>query len=139
MAITVQALQADGTWAVRNAFITENKLVGASSLRAADLESKARRLLGQWQSTSQDGKQLRVHNSANDPAPAKRPNKFQGFAIAETADGFSWQHGGYHDTLADCQAEIVDHNSDLRSDENIYGLASIQQSIQEDIARKAGA
>jgi hypothetical protein len=38
----------------------------------------------------------------------------------------------YHDTLADCQAEIADFNSDLRSDENVHGLASIQQSIMED-------
>lgn len=66
--------------------------------------------------------------------PARQPTnfRFQGFTITQTEDGFAWQEGGYHDTLADCQAEIAKHNSDLRSDENIYGLASIRQSIMED-------
>jgi hypothetical protein len=65
--------------------------------------------------------------------------KFQGFKIEQNESGYFWQHGGYHDTLADCQAEIANHNSDLRSDENIYGLASIQQSIEEDRAKARAA
>lgn len=72
MAITLQALQPDGTWAVRNAFITENKQVVAGSLSADDLEAKARKLMGQWLATVPDGKQLRVHNSAKDSSSAPR-------------------------------------------------------------------
>lgn len=72
MAITLQALQSDGTWAVRSAFTTENAKVRAGSMKAADLEAYARSVMAQWNSTSQDRKQLRVHNSANDPTPAQR-------------------------------------------------------------------
>lgn len=71
MAITLQAQQADGTWAVRNAFIVENARVIAGSMQASDLEAKARRIMAQWQSSYPDGKQLRVHNSDRTP-PAKR-------------------------------------------------------------------
>lgn len=72
MAITLQARQPDGSWAVRNAFVTENKQVVAGSLSADDLEAKAARLMAQWQATMPDGKQLRVHNSDKDPKSAKR-------------------------------------------------------------------
>lgn len=78
MAITVQARQADGTWAVRNAFITENKAVLAGSMNAADLEAKARKLMSQWQQTMQDGRQLRVHNSDNDTKPSANTEKTYG-------------------------------------------------------------
>lgn len=72
MAITLQALQADGAWATRNAFVTENKQVVIGAMKAADLEAKARQLMAQWQATMQDGKQLRVHNSDKDPEPTAR-------------------------------------------------------------------
>lgn len=72
MAITLQARQADGTWAIRNAFVTENKQVTIGAMKAADLEAKARAVMAQWQATMQDGKPLRVHNSDNDPKPARR-------------------------------------------------------------------
>lgn len=75
MAITVQALQADGTWAVRNAFITENKQVIAGSMRAGDLEARARRVAGQWSSTMQDGRQLRVHDSDKEPKVEQKPRQ----------------------------------------------------------------
>ena len=42
MTITVQALQANGTWGVRSAFTTENAKVRAGSMTAADLEYLAR-------------------------------------------------------------------------------------------------
>lgn len=61
--------------------------------------------------------------------------KFQGFTITWSVDGFYWEGGGYHDTIEACQAEIAEHNEDMRSDENIYGLASMQQSIEEDRRR----
>ena len=75
MAITVQAQQKDGSWAVRNAFITENAAVSAGSMSAADLEAKARKVLAQWSANYPDGQQLRVHNSDNDPKPAKRTSR----------------------------------------------------------------
>ena len=72
--ITLQARQADGTWAVRNAFVNENKEVQAGSMQVADLEAKARKLMAQWQATMQDGKTLRVHNSDNDaPGRGQKP------------------------------------------------------------------
>jgi hypothetical protein len=52
-------------------------------MKASDLEAKARALLGQWRSLD-DGKQLRVHNSANDPTPAQRQRR-DANAKAETA------------------------------------------------------
>ncbi|MEN6535680.1 MAG: hypothetical protein ABFD89_18595 [Bryobacteraceae bacterium] len=74
MAITIQARQADGSWATRTAFIDDNKRVQAGSMKAEDLEWKARGLLRKWQ-TLDDGKQLRVHNSDNDPKPQfRRPS-----------------------------------------------------------------
>lgn len=75
MTITLQAKQANGTWAVRNAFTTENAKVVAGSMTADELETKARKLMAQWQATMQDGKQLRVHNSDNDPKAAARKTK----------------------------------------------------------------
>lgn len=72
MTITVQALQADGTWGVRSAFTTENAKVRAGSMTAADLEALARATMAKWQQTSCDGKQLRVHNSDNDPKPSTK-------------------------------------------------------------------
>lgn len=61
--------------------------------------------------------------------------KFEGFTIGREEGGFYWQEGGYFDTIEECQADIADWNRDLRSDENIYGLASVQQSIMEDTHR----
>jgi len=85
MAITLQALQSDGTWAVRNAFVTENKQVISGAITAADLEFKARRMMLQWQATSQDGKRLRVHNSTNDPKPEPaKPTSTRDFTKTST-------------------------------------------------------
>lgn len=72
MAITPQAQQSDGTWAVRNAFASENRDVVAGTMKAADLEALARKKMAQWQTTYHDGKALRVHNSDNDPKPSSR-------------------------------------------------------------------
>ena len=69
MAITVQAQQADGTWAVRNAFTTENAQVRSGALKVSDLEAKARRVMAQWQQTAPDARTMRVHNSDSDPKP----------------------------------------------------------------------
>ena len=60
--------------------------------------------------------------------------KFQGFYIEQSEDGFSWAEGGYFETLSECKADIARFNGDLRSDENVYGLASVQQSIEQDRA-----
>ena len=162
MAITLQAKQPDGTWAVRNAFVTENKQVVAGSLSAADLEAKARRMMAQWQATMPDGKQLRVHDSAKDPKPALRKSSdkaklhhvycdasgaaavtpdfsdaqrtFAKFCRDYPGDAVTW------DRVDDFDPELGAfgierfmqcENRALRSDENIYGLASIQQSISE--------
>lgn len=73
MAITVQALQDDGTWAVRNAFKTENAKVISGAMKAAELEADARRVMGQWSSAMPDGRQLRVHNSDKDPKAEPKP------------------------------------------------------------------
>jgi hypothetical protein len=79
MSITLQALQADCTWAVRNAFTTENAKVIGGSMKADDLETLARELMSRWNATM-PGAQLRGHNSAkahipahvrNEPAPAR--------------------------------------------------------------------
>lgn len=131
MTITVQALQADGTWAVRSAFVTENKQVQAGSLKADDLEAKARAVIAKWQATMQDGKQLRVHNSDKDPKPATRKPapKFQGVKIEQNESDFFADDLGYFDIREELEAEISRANSDLRTDENIYGLASMHQSI----------
>lgn len=74
MAITLQALQADGTWSVRNAFVTDNKMLERGLIRVDELEAKARKLMAQWQATCQDGRQLRIHNSANGPKPQAARN-----------------------------------------------------------------
>lgn len=59
--------------------------------------------------------------------------KHQGFTIhGDPQSGFYWQEGGYFDTLAECHADIEDWNTSLQTDENIYGLPSIAQSIAED-------
>ena len=55
--------------------------------------------------------------------------KFQGFLIRKDDVGYYWSHGGYFETLAECKADISAYNVDLRSDENVYGLASVQQSL----------
>jgi len=126
MAITLQALQPDGTWAVRNAFVTENKQVVAGSLSADDLEAKARRLMGQWLATVPDGKQLRVHNSAKEPTTAQR-NRSAASAKAETsarklgwmtsrerhgedAEGYGIVHPDGH-WAADWQSAVVFHDA----------------------------
>lgn len=82
MAITLQALQPDGTWAVRNAFVTENSQVRSGALSADDLEAKARKMMAQWQATMPDGKQLRVHNSDKEPSPAERKRNNQSSSAA---------------------------------------------------------
>jgi hypothetical protein len=86
MSITLQARQADGTWAVRNAFTTENAKVRSGSMSVSDLEVLARRTMSKWQATMQDGRQLRVHSSANDPAPA--PRKRPDSAVPHAEDYF---------------------------------------------------
>lgn len=63
MAITVQAQQADGSWGVRNAFVTENKKVLAGSMKKDDLLAQARKMMAQWQATYPD-KPLRVHDDS---------------------------------------------------------------------------
>jgi len=60
---------------------------------------------------------------------------YSGFKIHHGEDGFSWANGGYFETIEEARASIDDFNADMRSDENIYGLASIQQSIEEDRRR----
>lgn len=90
MAITVQALQVDGTWAVRNAFVTENAKVIAGSMTADELETKARKLMSQWLSTMPDGKQLRVHNSANEPTPAQRKRADANAKAETSARALGW-------------------------------------------------
>lgn len=57
--------------------------------------------------------------------------RFQGFKIEQDSNGFFWQEGGYFDTLQECHADIAAYNRDLRSDGNVYGLSSVQQSIAE--------
>ena len=99
MTITLQALQADGTWAVRNAFVTENARVISGSMSAADLETKAHRLMSQWQQTMPDGRQLRVHNSANDPTPAAHKRASDNAKAETAARSLGWmtakeRHGG---------------------------------------------
>ena len=71
MAITVQARQANGEWHVRNAFIDDNKLVIAGSMKKDDLLRKAQKVCEQWRAYD-DGKQLRVHDSEADPKPESR-------------------------------------------------------------------
>jgi hypothetical protein len=87
--ITVQALQADGTWSVRNAFTTENARVISGSMSTAELEAKARNLMGQWQQTA-PGKQLRVHNSTNDPTPAQRKRSDANVKAETAARALGW-------------------------------------------------
>lgn len=126
MAITVQALQADGTWATRNAFTTENARVISGSMTAADLEAKAHKLMGQWQQAVQDGRQLRVHNSANDPTPAQRKRsaasakaeiaaRSLGWVTSrerhgEDAEGYGVVHPNGH-WAADWQSAVVFHEA----------------------------
>lgn len=61
--------------------------------------------------------------------------KFQGFKLEQNESGWFAGDIGYCDTREELEGLIDDFNSDLRSDENVYGLASIQQSIEEDRAR----
>lgn len=90
MAITVQALQANGTWSVRNAFTTENAKVQSGVMSIADLEAHARRVMSQWQQTAPDGKTLRIHNSANDPTPAQRKRTATNVKAETSARALGW-------------------------------------------------
>lgn len=65
---------------------------------------------------------------------SKQMTKFQGLKIEQDETGWFAGDIGYFDTRKELEAEIARFNSDLRSDENIYGLASVQQSIEEDRA-----
>lgn len=121
MAITLQALQADGTWATRNAFVTENKQVTIGAMKAADLEAKARALMAQWQATMPDGKALRVHNSDNDRKPAARATSFeskarqQGWRTTQEAHGDGTEsYGVVHADgrwAPDFESALAFHNS----------------------------
>jgi hypothetical protein len=65
--ITLQAFNSKTrTWKVRNAFVTENKLVEIGNMSADDLETKARALMSKW-ATYNDGRQLRVWDDAPQP------------------------------------------------------------------------
>ena len=58
--------------------------------------------------------------------------RYHGFMIRDNDEGYFWDEGGYFDTIAECQHNIDAYNADRHSDENVYGLVSVQQSIMED-------
>lgn len=58
--------------------------------------------------------------------------KFQGLTLERNESGWFAGDIGYCDTREELEGLIADFNSDLCSDENVYGLSSIQQSIEED-------
>jgi len=61
--ITLQALQPNGEWHIRAAFIDQNKMVRVGQLQEEQLEKTARELMVKWTQNYPDGKLLRVHNS----------------------------------------------------------------------------
>lgn len=58
--------------------------------------------------------------------------RYQGWNIEHNENGWFSGDLGYFDTREDLEDEIRAYNCCPRSDENIYGLASVQQSIEED-------
>lgn len=62
MTINVQARAPGGEWKIRNAFLTENKLLNAGSITKASLLALANKMMQAWH-TYQEDRQLRVFNS----------------------------------------------------------------------------
>ena len=60
--VTIESLQPDGEWNIRNSFIADNTKVLAGSMDREELLAKARRKMVEWTCTYSNDSQLRISN-----------------------------------------------------------------------------
>jgi hypothetical protein len=91
--ITLQALQPDGTWATRNAFNAQNKLVACGAMVREDLVELAQAAARRWHATHDAVCTLRVHDDAVEArkAPVDAPTASRAVAAARLTQRWNEQ------------------------------------------------